>query len=121
GVLTDRAMTALADAGLDRLELYVEGENTAAIRTYRRVGIATERADVQCARAWAGARAVPRTGLESTTRVGGSAELASSGASGFDLVDGTGTMRPRRGSVAPPVPKCHHGAHEHRHRPHRVE
>src|SRR5699024_827519 len=51
GLLTDRAMTALAGAGLDRLELYVEGENTAAIRTYRHVGFAKERADVQYARA----------------------------------------------------------------------
>lgn len=51
GLLTAHAMAALAAADLDRLELYVEGENTAAIRTYRRVGFAKERADVQYARA----------------------------------------------------------------------
>lgn len=51
GLLTGHAMAAFADAGLDRLELYVEGENTAAIRTYRRVGFTKERADVQYARA----------------------------------------------------------------------
>jgi len=50
GLLTAHAMAALAGAGLDRLELYVEGENTAAIRTYTRVGFAKERADVQYAR-----------------------------------------------------------------------
>ncbi len=51
GLLTAHAMAAFAGAGLDRLELYVEGENTAAIRTYTRVGFSKERADVQYARA----------------------------------------------------------------------
>lgn len=50
GLLTAHAMAAFAGAGLDRLELYVEGENTAAIRTYARVGFTKERADVQYAR-----------------------------------------------------------------------
>lgn len=50
GLLTAHAMAAFSGAGLDRLELYVEGENTAAIRTYHRVGFTKERADVQYAR-----------------------------------------------------------------------
>lgn len=50
GLLTAHAMAAFAGAGLDRLELYVEGENTAAIHTYTRVGFTKERADVQYAR-----------------------------------------------------------------------
>ncbi|WP_147918754.1 mycothiol synthase [Ruania zhangjianzhongii] len=50
GLLTAHAMAAFAGTGLDRLELYVEGENTAAIRTYARVGFTKERADVQYAR-----------------------------------------------------------------------
>lgn len=50
GLLTAHAMAAFSGAGLDRLELYVEGENTAAIRTYLRVGFTKERADVQYAR-----------------------------------------------------------------------
>ena len=50
GLLTGHAMAAFTGAGLDRLELYVEGENTAAIRTYARVGFTKERADVQYAR-----------------------------------------------------------------------
>lgn len=49
-LLTAHAMAAFAGGHLDRLELYVEGENTAAIRTYARVGFTKERADVQYAR-----------------------------------------------------------------------
>lgn len=51
GLLTSWAMSALTAARLNRLELYVEGENAAAIRTYRRVGFTKERADVQYTRA----------------------------------------------------------------------
>ncbi|SED50648.1 mycothiol synthase [Ruania alba] len=50
GVLTAHAMAAFAARNLVRIELYVEGENTAAIRTYTRAGFTRERADVQYAR-----------------------------------------------------------------------
>ncbi|UFU02607.1 mycothiol synthase [Ruania suaedae] len=49
-VLTAHAMTAFAARDLVRIELYVEGENAPAIRTYRRAGFTRERADVQYAR-----------------------------------------------------------------------
>ena len=49
-LLTARAMAAFAQRDLELLELYVEGENTVAIRTYRRAGFVKTRADVQYAR-----------------------------------------------------------------------
>ncbi|WP_246465002.1 mycothiol synthase [Ruania alkalisoli] len=49
-LLTAHAMAAFAARDLARIELYVEGENTPAIRTYRRAGFTRARADVQYAR-----------------------------------------------------------------------
>ncbi|UFU05933.1 mycothiol synthase [Ruania halotolerans] len=50
GLLTAHAMAAFAAHDLARIELYVEGENAPAIRTYTRAGFTRERADVQYAR-----------------------------------------------------------------------
>jgi mycothiol synthase len=50
-LLTAQAMHAFGAAGLQRVELYVEGDNTPAIRTYQRAGYRRERADLQYARA----------------------------------------------------------------------
>ncbi len=46
-VLTQVAMAYFASAKLDTLELYVEGENTPAIRTYKRAGFAQASVHVQ--------------------------------------------------------------------------
>lgn len=50
GLLTATAMHAFAQQPLTEIELYVEGDNTAAIRTYQRAGFRRRRADVQYAR-----------------------------------------------------------------------
>ena len=49
GLLTAVAMADFARRGLDRLELYVEADNTAAIATYRRVGFDLDIVHVQYA------------------------------------------------------------------------
>lgn len=48
-LLTEVAMHRFAELGLDEVELYVEGDNETAIRTYRRSGFRRRRADVQYA------------------------------------------------------------------------
>lgn len=48
-LLTALAMHRFASQGLREVELYVEGDNEPAIRTYRRAGLARARADVQYA------------------------------------------------------------------------
>ena len=50
GLLTATAMHRFAQQPLTGLELYVEGDNDAAIRTYQRAGFRRRRADVQYAR-----------------------------------------------------------------------
>lgn len=49
GFLTATAMQRFARLGLAEVELYVEGDNEAAIRTYQRAGFTRRRADVQYA------------------------------------------------------------------------
>ncbi|MFV0252764.1 MAG: mycothiol synthase [Beutenbergiaceae bacterium] len=49
-LLTAFAMHAFAQRDLTGVELYVEGDNAAAIRTYRRAGFTRARADLQYAR-----------------------------------------------------------------------
>lgn len=48
--LTDVALAEMTRRGLERATLYVEGDNTAAIRTYRRAGFDRAALDVQYAR-----------------------------------------------------------------------
>lgn len=50
GLLTATAMHRFAQQPLTEVELYVEGDNHAAIRTYQRAGFRRRRADVQYAR-----------------------------------------------------------------------
>ncbi|MPV37213.1 mycothiol synthase [Georgenia subflava] len=47
GALTDLALAEMAARGLRRATLYVEGDNTAALRTYARAGFETVATDVQ--------------------------------------------------------------------------
>jgi mycothiol synthase len=49
-LLTAVAMHRFAQQGVREIELYVEGDNTTAIRTYTRAGFRRRRADVQYAR-----------------------------------------------------------------------
>lgn len=49
GLLTAIAMARFAQQDLTEIELYVEGDNTPAIRTYQRAGFRRRRADVQYA------------------------------------------------------------------------
>ncbi len=42
----------LADRGIERVELYVEGDNAAALRTYQRLGFTRVAADVAYRRTW---------------------------------------------------------------------
>lgn len=46
GLLTLAGLRYLADSGLDEVELYVEGDNTAALTTYRRLGFTRYAVDV---------------------------------------------------------------------------
>lgn len=50
GLLTAVAMAYFAEQDLNAIELYVEGDNAPAIRTYQRAGFIRARADVQYAR-----------------------------------------------------------------------
>ena len=50
GLLTATAMRAFAQHRVTEVELYVEGDNHAAIRTYQRAGFRRDRADLQYAR-----------------------------------------------------------------------
>lgn len=50
GLLTGIAMAAFAEQELAGLELYVEGDNAPAIRTYEKAGFRRRRADLQYAR-----------------------------------------------------------------------
>lgn len=50
GMLTAVAMSSFAERDLTEVELYVEGDNTPAIRTYQKAGFRRRRADVQYAR-----------------------------------------------------------------------
>ncbi|WP_420112265.1 mycothiol synthase [Pseudactinotalea sp.] len=50
GLLTAVAMAYFAGRDLTEVELYVEGDNTPAIRTYQKAGFRRRRADVQYAR-----------------------------------------------------------------------